>query len=429
VSVGGQREGDPAGPGAKLEHAATPASVTAGTCGELAPPWTLTFLASPAADDVVVAIELPIGILRGHLSGVIGQSLEAARAARALAAGAEGEQLVPLTGPGNRWHVRASGVGTVGEPGDLPGSPEGRAGGIDRPAGGEEVLAERVGPASVGGPAGEAALDVDVLLETARARVDADHLPGPELAAAPALPGRPLAWGLTHVLSRTMQEFAEIFLGMGFDIVEGPDIEHDHDNFERLNIPRYHPARDAQDSFYLEGDWLLRTHTTVVDVHVMDGRRPPMRALAYGRCYRRDPVDASHSPMFHQADGFMVDEGVRFSDLKGVLLQFARKYFGAGTRVRFAPDYFPFTEPSAGMAISCLICGGRGCPACKRSGWLEILGCGMFHPRVLEMAGIDPERYTAFAFGIGIERPAMLKHRIDDIRLFLENDLRFLRQV
>ncbi len=243
------------------------------------------------------------------------------------------------------------------------------------------------------------------------------------------LPGRPLAWGRSHVLSRAMEEIAEIFLGMGFDIVEGPDVERDHDNFERLNMPPYHPARDAQDSFYLGRDWLLRTHTTVVDVHVMDGRRPPMRALTYGRCYRRDPVDASHSPMFHQADGFMVDEGVRFSDLKGVLLQFAREYFGPQTRVRFTPDYFPFTEPSAGMAISCLICGGRGCPACKRSGWLEILGCGMFHPRVLEMAGIDPERYTAFAFGMGIERPAMLKHRIDDIRLFFENDLRFLRQV
>ncbi len=271
----------------------------------------------------------------------------------------------------------------------------------------------------------EAAVDAraDALARaTRRARLDAERLDV-------TLPGRPLACGRTHVLSRTMQEIAEIFLGMGFDIVEGPEIEHDHDNFERLNIPRYHPARDAQDSFYLEGDWLLRTHTTVVDVHVMDSRRPPMRALAYGRCYRRDPVDASHSPMFHQADGFMVDEGVRFSDLKGVLLQFAREYFGTGTRVRFTPDYFPFTEPSAGMAISCLICGGRGCPACKRSGWLEILGCGMFHPRVLEMAGIDPERYTAFAFGIGIERPAMLKHRIDDIRLFFENDLRFLRQV
>jgi phenylalanyl-tRNA synthetase alpha chain len=241
------------------------------------------------------------------------------------------------------------------------------------------------------------------------------------------LPGRAPAIGRTHILTRTLEEIAQIFLGMGFDIVEGPEVERDHDNFERLNIPAYHPARDAQDSFYLDGEWLLRTHTTVVDVHVMDSRRPPMRALAYGHCYRRDPTDASHSPMFQQVDGFMVDEGVRFSDLKGVLLAFARAFFGPEIRVRFTPSYFPFTEPSAEMAISCLICGGAGCAACKRSGWLEILGCGMFHPRVLEMAQIDPDRYTAFAFGMGVERPAMLKHRINDIRLFYENDIRFLQ--
>lgn len=243
------------------------------------------------------------------------------------------------------------------------------------------------------------------------------------------LPGRPLELGRMHVLTRTMEEIAEIFLGLGFETVDGPEIEHDRDNFERLNIPAYHPARDAQDSFYLGGGWLLRTHTTVVDVHVLDARRPPMRALTYGRCYRRDPVDASHSPMFHQIDGFMVDEQVRFSDQKGVLFHFAQAFFGPQTRARFMPDFFPFTEPSAGMAISCVICGGAGCPVCKRSGWLEILGCGMIHPRVLEMANIDPERYTGFAFGMGVERLAMLKHRVDDIRLFFENDMRFLRQV
>ena len=240
------------------------------------------------------------------------------------------------------------------------------------------------------------------------------------------LPGRVPAIGHTHILTRTLEEIAQIFLGLGFDIVEGPEVVRDHDNFERLNIPAYHPARDAQDSFYLDHEWLLRTHTTVVDVQVMDSRRPPMRALAYGHCYRRDPVDASHSPMFQQVDGFMVDEGVRFSDLKGVLLAFAHAFFGPEVGVRFTPSYFPFTEPSAEMAIACLICGGKGCAACKRSGWLEILGCGMFHPRVLEMAQIDPERYTAFAFGIGVERPAMLKHRINDIRLLYENDVRFL---
>jgi phenylalanyl-tRNA synthetase alpha chain len=243
------------------------------------------------------------------------------------------------------------------------------------------------------------------------------------------LPGRRPAIGRTHILTRTMEEIAQIFLGLGFEVVEGPEIEHDHDNFERLNIPAYHPARDAQDSFYVGKEWLLRTHTTVVDVHVLDRRRPPMRALSYGHCYRRDATDATHSPMFHQADGFIVDEGVRFSDLKGVLLAFASAFFGPQVRVRFTPSYFPFTEPSAEMAISCVICDGRGCAVCKRTGWLEILGCGMFHPRVLEMAKIDPERYTAFAFGMGVERPAMLKHRISDIRLFYENDVRFLSRV
>lgn len=263
----------------------------------------------------------------------------------------------------------------------------------------------------------------DALAQAARAALaDAERIDV-------TLPGRPLARGRAHVLARAADEISEIFRGMGFDVEDGPEVERDHDNFERLNIPPYHPARDAQDSFYLDDTWLLRTHTTVVDVHVMDERKPPMRAVATGRCYRRDPVDASHSPMFQQIDGFMVDEGVRFSDLKGVLYEFARGYFGPDTRVRFVPSYFPFTEPSAEMAIGCVICGGQGCAVCKRSGWLEILGCGMFHPRVLEMARIDPERYTAFAFGIGIERPAMLKHRVDDIRLFYEDDVRFLRQV
>ena len=282
---------------------------------------------------------------------------------------------------------------------------------------------------------GQALNTLTAAIEAAlRARADALALAGGPVRLDAerldvTLPGKPLAVGRTHILTRTMEEIAQIFLGLGFEVVDGPEVESDRDNFERLNMPPYHPARDAQDSFYLGGGWLLRTHTTVVDVHVLDTRRPPMRAVAYGHCYRRDPVDASHSPMFHQLDGFMVDEGVRFSDLKGVLLAFARTFFGPETRVRFTPSYFPFTEPSAEMAISCVICGGQGCAVCKRSGWLEILGCGMFHPRVLEMAGIDPDRYTAFAFGIGMERPAMLKHRIDDIRLFFENDLRFLRQV
>jgi len=259
-------------------------------------------------------------------------------------------------------------------------------------------------------------------------REEAQHSRVAAEAIDVTLPGRPPTLGRTHILTRTMDEIAQIFLGLGFEVVEGPEVERDHDNFERLNMPAYHPARDAQDSFYVTNEWLLRTHTTVVDVHVLDTRRPPMRALAYGHCYRRDPADATHSPMFQQADGFMVDEGVRFSDLKGILMAFAREFFDPQVRVRFTPSYFPFTEPSAEMAISCVTCEGRGCAVCKHSGWLEILGCGMFHPRVLEMARIDPERHTAFAFGIGVERLAMLKHRINDIRLFYDNDVRFLRQ-
>jgi len=243
------------------------------------------------------------------------------------------------------------------------------------------------------------------------------------------LPGRRRKIGRLHILTRTIREIQEIFLRMGFEVVEGPEVEVELYNFERLNVPRDHPARDMQDTFYLEGnpDGLLRTHTTAVDVRVMEGRQPPMRVLSTGHCYRRDAPDASHSPMFHQADGFMVGEGVTFADLKGVLMTFAREFFGPQTRTRFRPSFFPFTEPSAEMEISCVFCGGKGCTVCG-NGWLEILGCGMFHPRVLEMAGIDPERYTAFAFGMGVERPAMLKYGIDDIRLFFENDLRFLEQ-
>lgn len=284
---------------------------------------------------------------------------------------------------------------------------------------------------AIGAALNELKAGVERLVEARAAalREGAQHSRVAAEAIDVTLPGRPPNVGRTHILTRTMDEIAQIFLGLGFVVVEGPEIERDHDNFERLNMPAYHPARDAQDSFYVTNEWLLRTHTTVVDVHVLDSRRPPMRALAYGHCYRRDPADSSHSPMFHQADGFMVDEGVRFSDLKGVLMAFAREFFDPQVRVRFTPSYFPFTEPSAEMAISCVTCEGRGCAVCKQSGWLEILGCGMFHPRVLEMAHIDPEHHTAFAFGIGVDRLAMLKHRINDIRLFYDNDVRFLRQV
>ena len=230
------------------------------------------------------------------------------------------------------------------------------------------------------------------------------------------LPGWHRHLGRRHILSRTVEEVQRIFLRMGFELVDGAEVETDEFNFERLNIPADHPARDSMDTFYLTDDLLLRTHTTVVDARAMRGRTPPLRILTAGRCYRRDVVDATHMPVFHQVDGFMVGEGITFADLKGVLIAFAREMFGPEARLRFEPDYFPFTEPSAQMAVW------------FNGFWLELGGCGMFHPRVLEMAGIDPERYTAFAFGGFGDRVVMARYDIPDIRLFWENDLRMLRQ-
>lgn len=230
------------------------------------------------------------------------------------------------------------------------------------------------------------------------------------------LPGRRMRLGRRHVLTRTLEEMERIFFGMGFEIVDGTEVETDEFNFERLNMGREHPARDAQDSFYISDDLLLRTHTTVVDAHVMVGRTPPMRILTSGRCYRRDAPDATHMPLFHQVDGFMVGERITMADLRGVLASFVRQMFGPQAVYQFVPSYFPFTEPSAELLVRF---GNR---------WLELGGCGMFHPRVLEMARIDPKRYTAFAFGLGVDRPAMVRYQIPDIRLFWENDLRFLDQ-
>lgn len=230
------------------------------------------------------------------------------------------------------------------------------------------------------------------------------------------LPGHQRHLGRSHILRRTLEQVQQIFIRMGFEVVDGAEVETEEYNFERLNIPPDHPARDEQDSFYMTDDLLLRTQTTAVDARIMRERRPPMRVLTAGRCYRRDVVDATHMPVFHQVDGFMVGERITFADLKGVLGQFAREMFGPQTRTRFQPSYFPFTEPSAEVAVEF---GG---------GWLELAGCGMFHPRVLEMAGIDPERYTAFAFGGFGDRPAMVRYGIPDIRLFWENDLRMLSQ-
>ncbi|MCL5290756.1 MAG: phenylalanine--tRNA ligase subunit alpha, partial [Firmicutes bacterium] len=243
------------------------------------------------------------------------------------------------------------------------------------------------------------------------------------------LPGARFNLGKLHPLTQVMQEIENIFLGLGFKIAEGPEIELDYYNFEALNLPKDHPARDMQDTFFINPEVLLRTHTSPVQVRTMEKTVPqvPVKVICPGRVYRRDD-DATHSPMFHQVEGLVVDKHITFADLKGVLATFARQMFGPDTRTRLRPSYFPFTEPSAEVDISCFNCKGGGCRVCKGSGWLEILGSGMVHPRVLEMSGYNPEEVTGFAFGMGVERIAMLKYGIDDLRLLFDNDLRFLAQ-
>jgi phenylalanyl-tRNA synthetase alpha chain len=241
------------------------------------------------------------------------------------------------------------------------------------------------------------------------------------------LPGRRMPLGGRHPVIQVMDQVEEIFHGLGFDIAEGPEVELDYYNFEALNIPKDHPARDMQDTFYIEDDVLLRTHTSPVQIRVMEGHSPPIKIIAPGTVYRRDS-DLTHTPMFHQVEGFMVDRGVRMSDLKGVLSHFLHTLFGAATEVRFRPSFFPFVEPGAEVDIRCVICKGSGCRVCKGTGWLEILGAGMIHPEVLGAVKYDPDTVSGFAFGLGIERIAMLKYGIDDLRLFFENDLRFLHQ-
>jgi phenylalanyl-tRNA synthetase alpha chain len=241
------------------------------------------------------------------------------------------------------------------------------------------------------------------------------------------LPGRRHPLGHLHPLTLIMTEICDIFQRLGFEAVEGPEVELDWYNFEALNIPPDHPARDMQDTFYFNDKVLLRTHTSPMQIRVMEKRRPPVRIIAPGKVYRRDS-DMTHSPMFHQVEGLLVDKGVTFADLKGVLTAFVHQLFGPEVSLRFRPSYFPFTEPSAEIDIACVICRGEGCRVCKITGWLEVLGAGMVHPAVFEAVGYDPEEYTGFAFGLGVERIAMLKYGIDDIRLFFDNDLRFLKQ-
>jgi phenylalanyl-tRNA synthetase alpha chain len=241
------------------------------------------------------------------------------------------------------------------------------------------------------------------------------------------LPGRGQRTGGLHPVTLTLRRISELFAKVGFEIVEGPEVEDDYHNFEAINIPASHPARAMHDTFYFDEHTLLRTHTSPVQVRVMETRTPPLRVIAPGRVYRCDS-DLTHTPMFHQVEGFLIDENVSFADLRGILYEFLTLFFEKDMQVRFRPSYFPFTEPSAEVDIQCVICGGGGCRVCKQSGWIEILGCGMIHPRVFEFVKIDPERYTGFAFGLGVERLAMLRYGINDLRLFFENDLKFLAQ-
>ncbi len=242
------------------------------------------------------------------------------------------------------------------------------------------------------------------------------------------LPAKKNKIGHRHPNTIALDEVEKIFIGMGFDVVEGPEIEKDYYNFEALNIPANHPAKDEQDTFYINKDILLRTQTSPVQVRQMEAKKPPIRMIAPGRVFRADEVDATHSPSFHQIEGMVIDKGITFSDLKGTLEMFVHKLFGEDTKVKFRPHHFPFTEPSAEMDVSCFKCGGKGCRFCKGEGWIEILGCGMVHPKVLRMRGIDPYVYSGFAFGVGLERIALLKYEIDDMRLLYENDIRFLSQ-
>lgn len=242
------------------------------------------------------------------------------------------------------------------------------------------------------------------------------------------LPAKKQAAGHRHPNHVALDEVERIFIGMGYEVVEGPEVEYDYYNFEALNIPANHPAKDEQDTFYITDKILLRTQTSPVQVRTMEKQPLPIRMIAPGRVFRSDEVDATHSPSFHQIEGMVIDKNITFADLKGTLEQFAKEMFGEDTKVKFRPHHFPFTEPSAEVDVTCFKCHGKGCRFCKGEGWIEILGCGMIHPRVLEMSGIDPEEYSGFAFGVGLERIALLKYEIDDMRLLYENDIRFLKQ-
>ena len=242
------------------------------------------------------------------------------------------------------------------------------------------------------------------------------------------LPGTKTIRGHKHPNQIALEDLERVFIGMGYEVVDGPEVEYDRYNFEMLNIPEGHPAKDEQDTFYINKEIVLRTQTSPVQARVMEKGKLPIRMISPGRVFRSDEVDATHSPSFHQVEGLVIDEHITFADLKGTLAEFAKKLFGEDTKVKFRPHHFPFTEPSAEMDVTCFKCGGKGCRFCKGEGWIEILGCGMVHPNVFDMCGIDKTKYTGFAFGVGLERIALLKYEIDDMRLLYENDIRFLKQ-
>ncbi len=283
---------------------------------------------------------------------------------------------------------------------------------------------------AVGKKANEVRGEIESLLEKRRTQLN--ELKKQEQLAAEVIdvtePGRMRRLGVKHPITQTIDEMTKVFMNMGFEVVEGPEVETVFMNFDALNAGPNHPSRDLTDTFYITDKTLLRTQTSPVQVRTLLSKEPPMRVISPGRVFRCDTPDATHSPVFYQVEGLVVGEGITMADLKGTLSEFARQMFGSETKTKFRPHHFPFTEPSAEVDVSCFKCGGRGCKVCKGSGWIEILGCGMVHPNVLKVGGVDTEKYTGFAFGIGVERIAMLKYEVDDIRLFYENDERFLKQ-
>ena len=282
----------------------------------------------------------------------------------------------------------------------------------------------------IGQLANQVRAQIEERLEETKTNLEA-HLLDQRLATETldvTMPGKRSVLGKKHPITIVLDELKEIFIGMGFDVAQGPEVELDYYNFEALNIPKDHPARDTQDTFYINDNVVLRTQTSPIQIRVMEKQKPPIRIIAPGRVYRSDALDATHSPLFHQVEGLVVDKNITMADLKGTLEVFVKRLYGEESVVRFRPHHFPFTEPSAELDVQCFNCHGEGCRLCKGEGWIEILGCGMVHPKVLENCGIDPEEYSGFAFGMGLERLVMRRYNIDDLRLFYENDARVLNQ-